>query len=209
MKLYIRSGYYSNGDVVYNFDGKYIRAGYYDNGDVIYNIDGKYIRAGYYDNGDVVYNIDDNYIRVGYYSNGDVKYNIDGNYIRAGYYSSGDVIFNITEESSSSGCFVTTACIESMGLSDKCYELKVLRRFRDQWVSHHDNGEKEIGIYYEIAPKIVDKLRQHENSKEIYAWIYKEMIQKCVRYIENGDDEAAYQLYKEMSYKLKDYTDKI
>ena len=74
---------------------------------------------------------------------------------------------------------------------------------------HHDNGEKEIGIYYEIAPKIVDKLRQHENSKEIYAWIYKEMIQKCVRYIENGDDEAAYQLYKEMSYKLKDYTDKI
>lgn len=137
------------------------------------------------------------------------KYNIDGNYIRAGYYSSGDVIFNITEESSSSGCFVTTACIESMGLSDKCYELEVLRRFRDQWVSHHDNGEKEIGIYYEIAPKIVDKLRQHENSKEIYAWIYKEMIQKCVRYIENGDDEAAYQLYKEMSYKLKDYTDKI
>lgn len=91
----------------------------------------------------------------------------------------------------------------------KCYELEVLRRFRDQWVSHHDNGEKEIGIYYEIAPKIVDKLRQHENSKEIYAWIYKEMIQKCVRYIENGDDEAAYQLYKEMSYKLKDYTDKI
>lgn len=41
MKLYIRSGYYSNGDVVYNFDGKYIRAGYYDNGAscIIKNVD--------------------------------------------------------------------------------------------------------------------------------------------------------------------------
>lgn len=209
MLKYIRTGYYSNGDVVYNFDGTYVRAGYYSNGDVIYNIDGNYIRAGYYNSGDVVYNIDGIYIRVGYYSSGDIKYNIDGNYIRAGYYSNGDVVYNITDESTSSGCYVTTACIKAKGLSANCYELEALRQFRDDWVKKHENGLEEIGIYYEIAPKIVDKINGLANSSEIYEKIYNEVVCTCVQLIEAGQDKEAYCLYKNAAYELKRYTDSL
>ena len=30
------------------------------------------------------------------------------------------------------GCFITTACCEALGLDDDCFELRTLRRYRDQ-----------------------------------------------------------------------------
>ena len=67
-----------------------------------------------------------------------------------------------------------------------CYELETLRKFRDNWVSKHENGPAEIKIYYDIAPKIVEKLNHLPNSKEIYEKIYQEVVIKCVQFIEEG-----------------------
>lgn len=203
--VYIRSGSNSNGDIRYNSDGKYIRLGDYSKGDAMYNIDGKYVREGNDSNGSIMYNIDGNYIRIGSDLKGVVVYVIDGNYIRSGD-SNGMIVYNITEKS---GCFITTACIKSRGLSAKCYELETLRKFRDNWVSKHENGPAEIRIYYEIAPEIVEKLDRLSNAKEIYEKIYQEVVLKCVRFIEEGKEEDAYLLYKNASFDLKKYTDAL
>ena len=192
-----------------NSDGKYIRIGDSRSDGIMYNIDGNYIREGDDSNGEIMLNIDGNYIRTGASKDGAIVYIIDGNYIRYGDYSDRRIAYNMTESSLGSGCFITTACIESRGLPVDCYELETLRKFRDNWVSKHENGPAEIGIYYEIAPKIVEKLDCLPNSKEIYEKIYQEVVLKCVRFIEEGKEEDAYLLYKNASFDLKKYTDTL
>lgn len=193
-RVYIRRGSDVKGSMYCNSDGKYIRIGDSRSDGIMYNIDGNYIREGDDSNGEIMLNIDGNYIRTGASKDGAIVYIIDGNYIRYGDYSDRRIAYNMTESSLGSGCFITTACIESRGLPVDCYELETLRKFRDNWVSKHENGPAEIGIYYEIAPKIVEKLDCLPNSKEIYEKIYQEVVLKCVRFIEEGKEEDAYLL---------------
>ena len=208
-RVYIRRGSDVKGSMYCNSDGKYIRIGDSRSDGIMYNIDGNYIREGDDSNGEIMLNNDGNYIRTGASKDGAIVYIIDGNYIRYGDYSDRRIAYNMTESSLGSGCFITTACIESRGLPVDCYELETLRKFRDNWVSKHENGPAEIGIYYEIAPKIVEKLDCLPNSKEIYEKIYQEVVLKCVRFIEEGKEEDAYLLYKNASFDLKKYTDTL
>lgn len=208
-RVYIRRGSDVKGSMYCNSDGKYIRIGDSRSDGIMYNIDVNYIREGDDSNGEIMLNIDGNYIRTGASKDGAIVYIIDGNYIRYGDYSDRRIAYNMTESSLGSGCFITTACIESRGLPVDCYELETLRKFRDNWVSKHENGPAEIGIYYEIAPKIVEKLDCLPNSKEIYEKIYQEVVLKCVRFIEEGKEEDAYLLYKNASFDLKKYTDTL
>lgn len=85
-----------------------------------YNIDGNYIREGDDSNGEIMLNIDGNYIRTGASKDGAIVYIIDGNYIRYGDYSDRRIAYNMTESSLGSGCFITTACIESRDLPVDC-----------------------------------------------------------------------------------------
>ena len=50
-------------------------------------------------------------------------------------------------------CYLTTACMRhnNENFDDNCYELKVLRWFRDNFVSKED-----IEHYYKMAPYIVE-----------------------------------------------------
>ena len=74
---------------------------------------------------------------------------------------------------------------------DNCYYLDILRWFRDNYVSKEDKKH-----YYEIAPKVVEKLNKEDNANNIYQEIYYKIIQVCVRYIEYGKYKEAYELYK-------------
>lgn len=208
-RVYVRMGSDSTGSIYCNSDGKYIRVGDSRSDGIMYSIDGKYIREGDDGKGEIMFNIDGNYIRIGASQDGVIGYIIDGNYIRYGDYNDRRIVYNLTETSRSSGCFITTACIKSRGLPVDCYELETLRKFRDNWVSKHENGPAEIGIYYEIAPKIVEKLDRLSNAKEIYEQIYQEVVLKCVRFIEEGKEKDAYSLYKNASFDLKKYTDAL
>ena len=208
-RVYIRRGSDVKGSMYCNSDGKYIRIGDSRSDGIMYNIDGNYIREGDDSNGEIMLNIDGNYIRTGASKDGTIVYIIDGNYIRYGAYNDRRIAYNMTESSLGSGCFITTACIESRGLPVDCYELETLRKFRDNWVSKHENGSAEIKIYYDIAPKIVEKLNHLPNSKEIYEKIYQKVVLECVRFIEEGREQEAYSLYKNASFDLKNYTDSL
>lgn len=52
----------------------------------------------------------------------------------------------------SSGCFLTSACVEAKGLPDDCSELSVLRHFRDSYLAGIEEGKAEICEYYHVAP---------------------------------------------------------
>lgn len=107
------------------------------------------------------------------------------------------------EHSSSSSCFLTSACVEAKGLPDDCHELTVLRNFRDGYLRSLPTGQEEIAEYYAIAPAIVATIQQQENALSIFDGIYEQLVLPCVRYIEAGENEQAHALYRNAVKELQ------
>ena len=97
------------------------------------------------------------------------------------------------KESTDISCFLTTACMRHFQdkFDDNCYELRVLRWFRDNFIS-----QKDIEYYYKIAPIIVETINKEEKAEIIYDYIYDNVVDYCVEQIEQGNYEAAYSRYK-------------
>ena len=74
---------------------------------------------------------------------------------------------------------------------DNCYELTLLRWFRDNFVSNED-----IKHYYEVAPIIVENINKEEKFNIIYDYIYDNVVNYCVEQIEQGNYDKAYSRYK-------------
>ncbi|MDO5568971.1 MAG: hypothetical protein Q4G04_02505 [bacterium] len=115
--------------------------------------------------------------------------------------------FNINEKSGGDKsstdckCFLTTACMTYMQekFDDSCYELNVLRWLRDNFVSSED-----INHYYEIAPIIVESINISEKSDIVYNYIYDNVVDYCVKQIENENYELAYSRYKNSILSLEE-----
>lgn len=97
------------------------------------------------------------------------------------------------KEETDTQCYLTTACMKFFQdrFDDDCYELNVLRRFRDNFVSKED-----IAHYYSVAPIIVETINNDEKQDVIYDYIYDNVVEYCVKQIEQGNYDAAYNRYK-------------
>lgn len=102
-----------------------------------------------------------------------------------------------------SGCYLTSACVEAKGLADNCRELTVLRAFRDGYMRSTATGAADICEYYHTAPAIVEKIKALPNAKEIFDRIYAELVLPCVEMIESGKNEDAYRTYKNYTKMLQ------
>lgn len=100
-------------------------------------------------------------------------------------------------------CYLTTACIEAKGLTDDCYELRILREFRDNILLRTPVGKKAVKEYYQLAPSIVNRINLRADSLLVWRSIYKDIIE-AVCLIELGNHTAAFKLYKNMTYRLKE-----
>lgn len=78
-------------------------------------------------------------------------------------------------------CYLTTACMRHFkeNFDDNCYELQVLRWFRDNFVS-----ERNKEYYYEMAPIIVKNIEKIDGNNKIYNYIYENVIDASVKAIE-------------------------
>ena len=106
-------------------------------------------------------------------------------------------------QSDSSGCFLTSACVEAKGLSDDCRELTVLRNFRVGYLRSLPGGAEEIAEYYFVAPQIVAAIRQKDNALSVFDRIYEKLVKPCVEMIERGENEKAHVLYRETVHRLQ------
>lgn len=107
-----------------------------------------------------------------------------------------------SDTSSGSGsCYLTSACMKYFqeNFDDNCYELTLLRWFRDNFVSKED-----IEHYYEIAPIIVETINKEEQSGIIYDYIYASVVNYCVQQIERGNYDKAYNRYKNSVLALEE-----
>ena len=103
--------------------------------------------------------------------------------------------------SESGGCYLTSACMKYFQekFDDNCYELTVLRWFRDNFVSKED-----IEHYYEVAPIIVETINKEEKYDIIYDYIYDNIVDYCVEQIEKGNYDKAYSRYKNSVLTLEE-----
>ena len=101
------------------------------------------------------------------------------------------------------GCFLTSACVEAKGLPDDCYELTMLRNFRDRYLRSTESGQNEIAEYYFIAPQIVTAIKARQDAAAVFEAIYTDMIVPCIKMIEQGNNEDAHTLYRNMVKQLQ------
>jgi hypothetical protein len=106
------------------------------------------------------------------------------------------------EKSKSSGCFITTACVQTMGLSDDCDELSVLRQFRDSYLASRPDGGEMIADYYIIAPQIVKAINRAPEASLIYANLFAELVKPAVDMIRAGQHDAAVAHYRSHMERL-------
>jgi len=95
-------------------------------------------------------------------------------------------------------CYVTTAVCETLGKPLDCYELTLLKTYRDGYLTAQPEGEALIHEYYNIAPTIVNRINKVTDSEEIYKKIYKQYISPCITLIEQGKNDECKELYVEM-----------
>ena len=107
------------------------------------------------------------------------------------------------EPKKSGWCFITTAVCEYLGKPDDCFELTTLRNFRDNWLAFQPGGKAEIREYYEIAPRIVEKISASNEKDYIYEKIRLEYIEPCLEDILHGHNENCRDRYRAMVNMLK------
>jgi len=100
-------------------------------------------------------------------------------------------------------CYITTAVCESLNKPDDCYELTLLRSYRDEYLMQSEEGEKIVQEYYNIAPTIVKHIGRADNAQEIYKNIYDRYLSSCIQLIEADQMEECRSLYSDMVKDLK------
>ncbi len=100
------------------------------------------------------------------------------------------------------GCFITTATLESKGINDdNCFELQEFRRLRDTYVQK--NHPKYITEYYQVAPIIVENINKLEDNAKQFSNIWNDYLKDCLSKTVENNLEDATKIYKKMVEDLK------
>jgi hypothetical protein len=95
------------------------------------------------------------------------------------------------------GCFITSACCEVLGLGDDCFELRALRRYRDEVLAKRPGGPAAIAAYYELAPLILARLPQEARKTRLRS-VYARYVLPAALAAHLGLNALAYRLYRRM-----------
>ncbi|MDO4262388.1 MAG: CFI-box-CTERM domain-containing protein [Eubacteriales bacterium] len=101
-------------------------------------------------------------------------------------------------------CYITTAVCESLGKGTDCYELRLLKQYRDEYLESSPEGRRMVEEYYDIAPTIVKRLEKEPERAEIFRGLYESYLMPCIRKIEDGQYEECKDRYETMVQELKE-----
>ena len=96
------------------------------------------------------------------------------------------------------GCFITTACCGVLGLSDDCFELRTLRRYRDDVLAKQRGGADAIARYYGIAPRILAALSATPGKSEALLSVYARFVLPAALSTRLGLNTLTYRIYVRM-----------
>lgn len=100
---------------------------------------------------------------------------------------------------SAENCFITTACCEVLGLDDDCFELRSLRRYRDNVLARRAGGLADIARYYDLAPRLLARLRANAPDPDrALLGVYARYVLPAALAARFGLNQLAYTLYRGM-----------
>jgi hypothetical protein len=99
------------------------------------------------------------------------------------------------------GCFITTACCDVLGLDDDCFELRSLRRYRDEVLVKQTGGAETIARYYAQAPGILAQLSAKTRKSRLLS-VYARFVLPAAVAAKFGLNALAYRLYVRMLNEL-------
>jgi len=99
-------------------------------------------------------------------------------------------------------CYLTTACVDSMGLPDGCLELGTLRWFRDRVLLPTKEGKRAVRQYYDEAPEIVQAVNRDAEAGGVWKSVYRD-VATAMRMVLSGDYQGAFSHYREMAQRLR------
>ena len=108
------------------------------------------------------------------------------------------------KKQSDSSCFITTAVCNSFNKPDDCYELTMFRNFRDEWLMSQSDGKPLIDEYYDIAPRIVEKIDNLPNAAQVYQSIWNKYLKPCLTCIEKKNYLHCKEIYIAMVNNLRE-----
>lgn len=100
-------------------------------------------------------------------------------------------------------CYVTTAVCKSLNKPDNCYELNLLKDYRDHYLAKTENGTELIQRYYDVAPTIVKRIDKSGSAEAKYRSIWEQYLKPCITYIEEGKSEECGKTYINMIEELQ------
>ena len=100
-------------------------------------------------------------------------------------------------------CYITTAVCKGLSKPDDCYELMMLRRYRDGYLLQTEEGQNLVNEYYNIAPTIVKRIEQKTDAYDIYDYIWKNYLEGCIHMIEADQLEECRDKYTDMVHMLE------
>jgi hypothetical protein len=98
-------------------------------------------------------------------------------------------------------CFLTTACVELIGLDDDCFELSTLRRFRDTAMARTPERGRMVEDYYRLAPALLAEIRRRGHQRKLVRLHFTRVL-PCAVAAWLGFDGAAIRIYRAMIARL-------
>ncbi|WWR14671.1 CFI-box-CTERM domain-containing protein [Lachnospiraceae bacterium JLR.KK008] len=100
-------------------------------------------------------------------------------------------------------CYITTAVCEGLNKPSDCYELNLLKAYRDNYLTALPGGEAMIAQYYDMAPTIIKRVNKRKDHEDVYRYLYETYIKPCVQLIEQQRNEECREKYEEMVEMLR------
>ena len=114
--------------------------------------------------------------------------------------NTGGLGFTIFPKNYKDGCFITTATLNYLKKGDDCKELQLFRKVRDEFVENH--FPKYAEAYRSVAPKIVERINQLENSEEIYKGIWEDYLSLVYEKLCENRYNEAFSIYTSLMEEL-------
>ena len=103
-------------------------------------------------------------------------------------------------------CYLTTAILIATGRGDDADELRIMRKWRDEYARRYCPGL--LTEYYRTAPAIVDAINDRKDAKEQWSKMYTDFLQDGVAAVFVGDNDLALNIYMRLVAHCKDLAEK-
>lgn len=102
------------------------------------------------------------------------------------------------------GCFLTTAMCHIFGMSDDCYILNVMRKFRDTVLVNDSKYHTMLTQYEIVGPLISERLYNDPHREEVADYYFENYIYDIIVNLRNQTNyEEVVNKYVEMGYDMK------